>query len=256
MKSRMTRSGIRDTQSVAAFVTLPAPAVVEHLGRMEFDVLGVDAEHSPLDLGELEALVRAGDVAGTPVLIRICELGIDVSRVLDMGAAGVVVPRVETAEQAAQAVQRARYAPDGSRGAGPGRASGYGVNFEQYLQEANEYALVLAQIETVKGLAVLDEIVAVQGLDAIFIGPRDLSVSLGVERGSDTHLQAIRHIVTVSHASGLATAMVCGSPAESEIAAEQQVNIVFVGTEMGFMLAGARAALARFRPAGAAHAAP
>lgn len=249
MRSRIARSELRGSQLVAAFVTLPAPAVVEHLGRMDFDLLCIDAEHSPLDVRDLDALVRAGDVVGKPVFIRICELGPDVARVLDLGAAGVVVPRVETREQAAEAVRRARYAPDGDRGAGPGRASGYGVNFPKYLRDANQYAVVLAQIETVRGVSALDEIVTVDGLDGIFVGPRDLSVSLGVERGSDEHGQAMRRILSVSHDSGLATAMVCGSAAELDVAAEQQVNIVFVGTEMGFIVTGAGKALADYRAA-------
>lgn len=154
-------------------------------------MLCLDAEHSAFGVADLQGLIRAADVTGTPALVRVPELGQDIGRVLDWGAAGVVVPRIETVDQAREAVSRVRYPSVGGRGAGPGRATRYGANMGQYLATANDDVLLVLQIETAAGVADAEEIAAVEGIDVIFVGPGDLAVSLGTSPGSAQHTAAV-----------------------------------------------------------------
>lgn len=165
---------------VGPFCAITFPMVIEMLAGTDFDFLLIDAEHGLVARHELENLVRAGDLSKMPVMFRVpCTEGDWINSALDAGAAGLVVPRIDTAEQARAAVAAMRYPPLGKRGVGPGRATGYGVRLPAYVGSANEDLLLVIQVETAEGLANIDEIAAVEGVDAIYIGPGDLSVSIG-----------------------------------------------------------------------------
>lgn len=146
-----------------------------------FDFVCLDAEHSAMDRGTIENLVRAADARGVPALVRVAgntpEL---LGGALDAGARGVIVPRVNTAAQARDVLAATRYPPAGVRGAGPGRAARYGAGLAGYLATANDDLLVGVQVETQTAVGNAAEIAEIEDLDLVFIGPGDLAVSLDV----------------------------------------------------------------------------
>lgn len=165
---------------VGTFAAIPHPVAIEVAAASGVDFLCIDWEHSQIARDRIEDLIRAADVHRVPAMVRVPGHAPEsIAAVLDAGAAGVLVPRVSTAAQAAAMVQATRYPPAGARGVGPGRAAAYGYRIPDYLSEANDSLLLAIQVETAEGLANIGEIAAVEGVDLIFIGPGDLSVSIG-----------------------------------------------------------------------------
>jgi len=186
-------------------LNLPSAAVAEVLAGVGFDWLFVDAEHGALGTSALLSVLQAVD-RDVACIVRLPELnGGAIKRALDLGAEGVMVPQVETAAAAREAVRLARYAPAGERGMGLGRAHGYGFAFNQYLELAREAVTVVVQVEHARGVDNIEEIAAVDGLDAVFIGPYDLSASLGVpgEVGHPKVVAAIDRITAACQATGM-----------------------------------------------------
>ena len=165
---------------IGLWLSLTSPIVAEMLGGCGYDWLLIDGEHAPNDLqtfmGQLQAL--RGSTA-TPIIRLPAGEPWMIKQALDLGAQTLMIPMVESAEQARQLVRAMRYPPHGFRGmAGLMRASDYG-NTPDYIATANEQVCLLVQVETRKGLEALDEICAVEGVDGVFIGPADLSADLG-----------------------------------------------------------------------------
>jgi len=166
---------------LAASATI-SPVLAELLGRSGFDWLFIDAEAFPLTMPEILELVRASELAGASPVVRMNnDDPSDIRQILDMGAAGVIIPLVKTAEQTRLIVEAARFAPQGNRGvtAGRSRGYGYGRNAAEYVARANKETAVIVMVEERKGLSNVDEIAAVDGLDGIFVGPGDMAISLG-----------------------------------------------------------------------------
>ncbi|CAN7674863.1 HpcH/HpaI aldolase family protein [Rhizobium sp. LjRoot254] len=165
--------------TVGTFAAIPHPVAIEVTAAAGVDFICIDWEHAQISRERIEDLVRAADVHGVPAMVRVPGHAPEaIAAALDAGAAGVLVPRVSTAEQARAAVQATRYPPVGARGVGPGRAAAYGYRIPDYLAAANEKLLLAIQVETAEGLANIDAIADVDGVDVIFIGPGDLSVSI------------------------------------------------------------------------------
>lgn len=171
---------------VGTFCAIPHPAATEMVASCGFDFLCLDTEHAAIDRGTAENMIRAADTCAIPALVRVAgntpEL---IGAALDGGAAGVIVPRVNTAEEARAVVDASRYPPLGNRGAGPGRAAAYGGSMGGYIGNANDDVIVAVQIESAEAMNNADEIAAVDGLDMAFIGPGDLSVSLSAVSNAD-----------------------------------------------------------------------
>jgi 4-hydroxy-2-oxoheptanedioate aldolase len=165
--------------TIGTFAAIPHPVAIEVTAAAGVDFICIDWEHAQIGRERIEDLVRAADVHGVPAMVRVPGHAPEaIAAALDAGAAGVLVPRVSTAGQARAAVQATRYPPAGARGVGPGRAAAYGYRIPDYLVAANEKLLLAIQVETAEGLANIDAIAAVDGVDVIFIGPGDLSVSI------------------------------------------------------------------------------
>lgn len=165
---------------VGTFCAIPHPMVIEMVAGAGWDFIVIEAEHTQVGRADFEPLLRAAQVAGTPALVRVP--GNDkiwIGSALDSGAAGVLLPRVNTAAEAKAAVAATRYPPMGERGLGPGRHAGYGTRIMEAAAGSNQEVVLAIQIETKEGLANIEEIAAVDGIDAIYIGPGDLSLSLG-----------------------------------------------------------------------------
>ncbi|MEG1584262.1 MAG: aldolase/citrate lyase family protein [Anaerovorax sp.] len=165
-----------------AWLHMASNVSAEIMANAGFDVLLIDAEHSPVDYQTMLSMCQAIKAAGVVPFARAPwnDL-ISIKKICDCGVMGISVPYVNTAEEACEAVRRCKYPPFGIRGiAGSPRASGYGMNRGKYLQNANDQNLVMVAIETVEGIDNLPEIMKTEELDGIFIGPMDLSTSMGM----------------------------------------------------------------------------
>lgn len=162
------------------WLSLASPVTSEALSLVGFDWLLFDTEHAPVDIGGVQPLLQAAAVGTAAAIVRPAwNDKVLIKRVLDIGAQTILIPFVQSAEEAALAVSASRYPPQGVRGvAGGTRASRYGLTSD-YFAVANEEICVLVQIETAEALSRLEEIAAVDGVDGIFIGPSDLAASLG-----------------------------------------------------------------------------
>jgi 2-keto-3-deoxy-L-rhamnonate aldolase RhmA len=160
-------------------VTLASPEVAELLAEVGFDWLFIDAEHSPLGPTQLQRVMQ-GAGKDMPCLVRLPAASeVAIKKALDSGAAGIIVPQINSARAAQDIVKMAKYAPDGQRGVGVGRAHGYGLRFQDYVSRANEDVTVVVQAEHIEAVRNIDEIAAVPGVDAVLVGPYDLSASMG-----------------------------------------------------------------------------
>ncbi len=196
----MDAATIADVQLGGLFVQVldNAPSVLMAKAA-GFDFLFFDGEHGDIDGTRLSSLMLLGNSIGLPSLVRASELSREhVSRTLDLGATGVMVPMMETAAQARQLVEWAKYPPCGKRSYSGGAHTAYGPsgNHERNMAKSNVSTLAIAQIETVKGVENIDEILAVPGLDAVVIGPCDLAISMGRpdEVGCDEELVLIDRV--------------------------------------------------------------
>lgn len=198
------------------FQEFGTPAVTELLGLAGADFVVIDGEHGTFPIDRLEDYVRAGAVSGTAVLYRAASCNDQLARILDAGFAGIVVPRVESAEQACSIVDATHFPPIGSRGLGPGRAGGYGLALDDLRARGNAEAFVVAMVETKAGLAAVEQIAAVPGVDAIMIGPADLASSLDVEPASPELGQAIDRIRDATLAAGKHASVHCADATDIE----------------------------------------
>jgi len=171
--------------SIGTWLSLPSPECAEYVSHVGFDWLVIDAEHNPVDIRTLAQMFAAMAATDTVPMVRIpWNSGENFKRVLDAGAWGVVVPMVKTREEAEQAVEAARYHPEGDRSVGGGRAAiSFDTTGEHYLRNANNEILVVLQIEHILGVENADAILSVPGVDACFIGPNDLAASMGIGLG-------------------------------------------------------------------------
>ncbi len=188
------RSKLEAGQAVAgAFLGLRSPDAAELMSQSGFDFLLVDAEHSNIGPDGVLEMLRAIDKGRAAPLVRLSETSAShVQWALDGGAEGILFPRIRSVEDVELAVSLCRYPPDGIRGLGPGRASGYGANMLDYAAAANSEIMVMIQVETMEAVDCIDDIAAVPGVDLIFIGPGDLSQVLGIP--GEMHHPRIREI--------------------------------------------------------------
>ncbi len=189
-----------------AWISAGSATNAELMGHLGFDFLVLDLEHGQGDLMDAIGILRAAQFAGTPVIVRVpSHDAAFLKRVLDSGADGVMIPQVETAEEAEAVVAACRYPPAGIRGyaAGAVRASGYGAN-AAYARDANDRLLIVVQIESVGAVGNAASICAVDGVDVVFIGVNDLAGSAGrLEQTGHADTRAlVAKVETVMRASG------------------------------------------------------
>ncbi len=167
--------------TIGSWITLGHTSIAEIMARAGFDWLTIDMEHSAITLHQAQQLIQIVDLCGVTPLVRVGENNPNlIKRVMDAGAHGIIVPMVNTKESAINAISAVKYPPLGTRGVGLARAQGYGAEFEKYKKWVNKESIVIAQIEHIKAVENLEDILSVDNLDAIIVGPYDLSGSLGV----------------------------------------------------------------------------
>jgi 2-dehydro-3-deoxyglucarate aldolase len=186
-----------------------SPVLAEALAAAGFDFVTVDAEHSAVDVPQALMLfqaIRAGDPGCAPLVRLPGHDYATVKRYMDAGAGGVIAPLINSADEAKEVVAGVKYPPDGARGVGFARANAYGMRLDESLQSANTDTLVCVQIEHADGVAAVHEILSVPGIDAAFIGPYDLSMSLGIPGQFDHRLMrdALHHVLEACRRFGIA----------------------------------------------------
>ncbi|MBZ9966082.1 HpcH/HpaI aldolase family protein [Mesorhizobium sp. BR1-1-2] len=229
---------------VGSFAAIPHPVAVEVMAQSGFDFLCIDWEHAQISRDMIEAMVRAADIHRVPAIVRVPGHAPEaIAAALDSGAQGVLIPRVSTSAQAQAAVKASRYPPTGERGVGPGRAAGYGYRISEYLAEANDSIVVAVQVETSEGLANIEAIAAVEGVDVIFVGPGDLSVSIDAigPEGADRLTQAIRRIIGATVAHGRTSGIFCAKPQDVAQWAALGASFFILASDTMFLGTGAAA---------------
>ena len=207
----------RGSAVIGAFCDLPSPAVVEVAGPVGLDFIIVDAEHGPQDIETVEHMIRAAETSGVTPLVRVgLNLQQHILRYLDAGAMGVQIPMVNTRAEAEAVVNSVKYPPAGRRGLASVRAAGWGLPqpLGEYVGIANRETLVSAQLEATEALSNADAILSVEGVDVVFLGPTDLSASMGFP-GQPTHpevMEAIERVGNKIQAAGKVAGTIARDP--------------------------------------------
>jgi 2-dehydro-3-deoxyglucarate aldolase len=166
--------------TIGSWIMIGDVISTEVLASVGFEWLVIDIEHTSIDLGIVQNLIITIQANDIQALVRVSSNEeVIIKKVLDMGADGIIIPMVCSKEDAAQAVNYAKYPPFGKRGVGLYRASRYGAKFEEYKKWVEEELVIIAQIEHKKAVESIDEILSVEGIDGIIVGPYDLSSSMG-----------------------------------------------------------------------------
>ena len=205
--------------ALGAWLTISDPVVAEIMAGAGFDYLLIDTEHAPWSLESLQTTMLAFRGMPTVPIVRVpWNNQVHVKQVLDLGADGVLAPMVRGAGEARALVASAKYPPDGIRGFGPRRASDYGRDIDAYVANANAEIIVIPQIEDLATAEAVEDILAVPGVDALCIGPNDLSGSAGVLRQHDHPVVrgAIDKILTTASAHGVAVCTGVTLPLEQQ----------------------------------------
>lgn len=226
-----------------SWVTIGNPEVVEMLSLLGFDWLLLDAEHAPLDMQLLEYMLMAARGEATPLIRVPANDPVYVKRVLDIGAAGVLFPLVSTAEEAKLAVRSTRYPPTGIRGVGPRRAANYGLCSSAYFDKASE-VMVIVQIETREAVENIESILSIEGVNAFFIGPNDLSFSYGCRSWKEEPvMKAFERVAEASRSTGVPGGMYCSDDESLKHAISLGFKLIALGSDYRYLIAGARARL-------------
>jgi len=236
-----------------ACVTLSDPAVTEVMAGSGLDWVLVDTEHAPFSPESLASILMAFEGTQAVSLVRVgWNDQVLIKTCLDMGFGGVLVPQVASVEEAQRAVAACRYPPQGIRGFGPRRASYYGRSMDDYVRLANSVILAGIQIEHIDAVNDIENIFDVEGVDFAFLGPMDLSASMGLLE-TPTHpdvIQAMERVIEVAVAKNIPIGVPLPSDAPLETVlhwAEKGSQLVSVGLDLGFMTAALMQALGDVR---------
>src|SRR5262245_27397236 len=224
----------------------------EVMARQGVDAFCVDMQHGTTDMSDLCPMLQAISHTDTVPVVRVpWNDPATIMKALDLGAYAIIVPLINTAADAAKAVAACRYPPVGMRSSGPVRAVHYGG--ADYLAQANGEIVVMAMIETKEGLANLDAICAAPGLDAVYIGPADLSFALGLPPGPDkadpVHMATCDKIRDTAHKHGIKPVMHCARPAFAAGAVKRGFDMIMLTSDLASMVSGARRQLDELKAA-------
>ncbi len=230
-----------------SWMTLPGAIVAGQVARLPYEAVCIDMQHGLSGFTDVAAMSPAITASGKPLLLRLLwnDPGL-VGQALDAGASAVIVPMVNTPEQARALVKAAKYAPLGMRSWGGYAAiQAAGMVPADYLKEANLRTLVFAMIETEEAIGNLDQIAVTPGLDGLFVGPNDLSISLGFGLGKDLKIPkleaAIAAIAAAARKNNLVAGAFGGSPENCAFFAGHGFTFIAAATDVGLLAAGAKA---------------
>jgi 2-dehydro-3-deoxyglucarate aldolase/4-hydroxy-2-oxoheptanedioate aldolase len=244
-RSRVRR---RDTL-IGPLLTLASPQVAELFALAGCDWVWIDLEHTPLSFEQAQQLIQAvGERCGTVVRVPWND-PVHIKQALDLGCDGIVVPQVRSAEEARQAVAAAKYPPAGVRSVGIARAQQYGMTLQDYVLTANERVAILLQIEHIDAVPHMADILAVPGVDAIIVGPYDLSASMGKPGriGDADVATVVAGIAQACNEQKVAWGAFAPDAASAKTQMARGATLLAVGTDTMYLWKGAKAALAELR---------
>ncbi len=250
--NRSRKDEFRGQVTVGSWLTIPHPSVAEILGRAGFDWLTVDLEHSGTSLETAGEMIRVIDLLGLKALVRVGSHDANViKRVMDAGAHGIIASTVNTPEEARAILAAVKYPPVGSRGVGLSRAHGYAQEFDRHYEWLNSEALVIVQIEHIDGVRNMEEIINVPGVDGFFVGPFDLSASLGIPGKLDDPkmLEALAEVRRVKEKTGTISGIhvVQPIPADLKRRVDEGFEMIAYGIDYLLMANKAREGLGEVR---------
>jgi len=231
------RKKLESEVSVGAWMQIPNSTISEIVGDSGYDWAAVDLEHGHISIESLPDIFRALELGNTLPFARLANSDpINCKSALDAGAAGIILPKIERSDQLINIIEATRWPPSGTRGVGFSRANLFGKYFEKYSIEAQS-PFIVAMIESKKGYENIEDIIQVDGLDAIFIGPYDLSASLGVEGdfNSDIFLETISLIKEKCEKNRMSCGIHVVEPSYKELIATIKNGYKFIAYSMDSM---------------------
>jgi len=259
MKTNYVKEKLRRGEpSFGTWLSLGHLHATRVLARSGFDWLTLDMEHGPFDWSDAAVICAAVADAGCVPLVRVPEGSMwCIKRALDAGAFGIVVPMVNTPEQARAAIDAARYPPQGKRSVGGGmHALNFGTGAGEYYERANDEILVVLQTESPQGVRNAEAIYGLEGCDAVFVGPNDLRRQMRSPEGRDPSDEqfeaAIQQVIAAGRRTGTPTGMHVMNPESALKRAEQGMQFIAVGSDLRMMAATAQQWIGRLRPGEAA----
>jgi 2-keto-3-deoxy-L-rhamnonate aldolase RhmA len=223
-------------------LTTSSCEIAEAISHTGLDWAFIELEHAALDISDAQNIVRAlGGRIGS--LIRIADQSVtSIKKALDTGCDGIIVPQVNTREEAMAIVRAAQYAPQGERSVGLARAHKYGLDFKGYIDFANEVTCVIAQVENIKAVENLDAIISVPGIDAFFIGPYDLSASMGLTGQLDHPAvkEAIAKVFTKASKAKMPVGIFAGTLDAGMASLEKGATLLAISTDILLLARGAQ----------------
>jgi len=252
MQNRVKAKLARGEATVGTWTMIGHPVVAEILAQAGFDWVVLDVEHGVMDWPRVLPQVQAVQGQGCAAICRVPINSPEHFKwALDLGVEGVMVPWVRTATDAREAVAAAKYPPEGIRGVGVCRAHGYGASFQSYVETANDETLVILQIEHIEAVDSIEEICAVPGIDVAFIGPYDLSGSMGL-MGQIHHPDveaAVSRVFEAAQNAGITPGLLVAEPRPGEITQRIDAGFRFVavGLDTLMLVRGAQALVSQWR---------
>lgn len=225
---------------VGPFLKIPSIEVVEIMKAAGFDFVVFDAEHAMLSVSELNVLIAVARSLDLPPLVRVADHNYgDMQRILDAGATGILWPHVSDAEECRRLVGHAWHPPTGTRGSGGGmRAGGWGISRDDdvdYRRDGRERVMRVPMIEEIGAVERAESILSVEGIDAVFIGPGDLSMTMGKKSGDPEVLDAVERTFQVAKSKNVPVATLARGAADARRLIEHGYDFVMVGNDTGML---------------------
>lgn len=241
MKNKLKEMLKQGQVALGTWITTASPDIAEILANIGFDWLIFDMEHAPLGIETVQNLIQATKESDIVPIVRVAwNDQVLIKLALDIGSYGLLIPLVNSKEDAVKAVRAAKYPPAGIRGVGPRRASNYYRSFQEYLAKANEEIMVVVQIEHAKAVENIDDILSVDGLDAIYIGPADLTASMGLfgQYNNPKVVKAIDTILLSSQKAGVPVGTHAFDVESASRLISRGFQLITIGTDIGFLIQG------------------
>jgi 2-dehydro-3-deoxyglucarate aldolase len=235
---------------IGCWASLASPITAEILGLAQFDWILLDGEHSPNDVATfVPQLMALKDSPSAPVVRPACNDPVIIKQLLDIGFHNLLLPSVDSADEARRGVAATRYPPAGTRGVSVAHRSNMYGTVEGYFSDINDHITVLVQIETRSGLDAVDAIAEVDHVDGLFVGPSDLAAALGhLGHADNPDVQnAIQHVFARSRAAGKPAGILAGVEADARRYLEWGASFVAVGSDLGLFRAATQGLRERFR---------
>lgn len=239
-EQKLFKNRLAESPQIGTFIKIDSPEIIEIAGMAGLNFIIIDMEHTTLEFRQVEQMVRTADLHRMSTIVRIPDGSrSSIARALDLGATGIQVPQLDDANEVAAVVDKAKYPPFGSRGLTYAhRAARFGYrSTDRYMEEENEKSMVVVHIETVNAFENVDEISRVEGLDVVFIGPQDLSVSLGVGANyMNGELAApVKRILDVCRTNGTKTGIAVANEEQYRFAVEQRIPYIVWSSDVALM---------------------